>query len=213
MNLFVSYISHHTTVNMMADANATHHEGRYDVCLCFRATDTAGTRGLTGNLYDALREKSFSVFMGEEGQSQERGEYTSPSLLKALEGSRISIVVISQNFAASPYCLDELVQILECTKTKGKQVLPIFYDMNTQGRWYGQVLNVHRSSQKVRKWYLALSAVNSSQKMHFETGYVCCVCDFDDISYYLSSTIFFFNLYLLLLESFQKQTLTLESWF
>lgn len=173
MNLFVSYISHHTTVNMMADANATHHEGRYDVCLCFRATDTAGTRGLTGNLYDALREKSFSVFMGEEGQLQERGEYTSPSLLKALEGSRISIVVISQNFAASPYCLDELVQILECTKTKGKQVLPIFYDMNTQGRWYGQVLNVHRSSQKVRKWYLALSAVNSSQKMHFETGYVC----------------------------------------
>jgi len=47
------------------------------------------------------------------------GEEISPSLLKAIEESAISIIVLSKNYASSQWCLDELMKILECRKTRG----------------------------------------------------------------------------------------------
>jgi uracil phosphoribosyltransferase len=42
------------------------------------------------------------------------GEEISSALLKAIEESAISIIVLSKNYASSRWCLDELVKILEC---------------------------------------------------------------------------------------------------
>ncbi|XP_050233474.1 disease resistance protein RPP2B-like isoform X3 [Mercurialis annua] len=47
--------------------------------------------------------------------------------MKVIEGSRISVIVFSKGYASSPWCLDELVKILECREKMDQIVLPIFY--------------------------------------------------------------------------------------
>jgi hypothetical protein len=42
-----------------------------------------------------------------------RGEEISPSLVKAIEDSMLSVIIFSQNYASSKWCLDELLKILE----------------------------------------------------------------------------------------------------
>lgn len=41
----------------------------------------------------------------------------------------ISIVMFSENYASSSWCLNELIKILEC-RNNGQLVLPVFYKMD-----------------------------------------------------------------------------------
>ncbi|XP_059455242.1 disease resistance protein RUN1-like [Corylus avellana] len=97
----------------------------YDVFLSFRGKDTRKT--FTAHLYAALRRNGINTFIDNKLRS---GEEISPTLLKAIEESQISIIVLSKNYASSGWCLDELMKILECRKTKGQQFLPLFYDVD-----------------------------------------------------------------------------------
>lgn len=56
-----------------------------------------------------------------------KGEDISPSLLRAIEESRISLIVFSKYYANSSWCLDELVHIMKCRDKLGQMVFPIFY--------------------------------------------------------------------------------------
>ncbi|TKY45877.1 Disease resistance protein RPS6 [Spatholobus suberectus] len=47
--------------------------------------------------------------------------------MRAIKGSRISIVIFSTRYASSRWCLNELVKIMECRRTYGQVVLPVFY--------------------------------------------------------------------------------------
>lgn len=88
---------------------------RYDVFLCYQGEDT---RSFTEYLYYVLRDKRFITFMstgGSKSYENNEGEISS-SVLKALEESRISIVILSYNFASSASCLNELVKIIECKR-------------------------------------------------------------------------------------------------
>ncbi|XP_010068378.2 disease resistance protein RUN1-like [Eucalyptus grandis] len=62
--------------------------------------------------------------------SLERGLEIGPAINEAIEQSRSAIVVISQTYASSPWCLEELVKILECMEKKGHLVFLIFVDVN-----------------------------------------------------------------------------------
>ncbi|GLT53804.1 hypothetical protein SLA2020_270500 [Shorea laevis] len=97
----------------------------YDVFLSFRGEDTRKT--FTAHLYAALRRNGINTFMDNKLRS---GEEISPALIKAIEESEISIIVLSKNYASSRWCLDELMKILECRKTRGQNVLPLFYDVD-----------------------------------------------------------------------------------
>uniref|UniRef100_A0A7N2ML65 ADP-ribosyl cyclase/cyclic ADP-ribose hydrolase n=1 Tax=Quercus lobata TaxID=97700 RepID=A0A7N2ML65_QUELO len=57
-----------------------------------------------------------------------RGEEIEPELLKAVETSRIALVMFSKNYATWDWCLDELVKIMDCKRVLKQRVLPIFYD-------------------------------------------------------------------------------------
>ncbi|KAJ4822384.1 hypothetical protein Tsubulata_019499 [Turnera subulata] len=46
----------------------------------------------------------------------DKGQELAPSLLKAIEDSKLSIVIFSQDYASSKWCLDELAHIMECNK-------------------------------------------------------------------------------------------------
>nr|AGH33842.1 resistance gene-like protein [Cucumis melo] len=99
---------------------------KFDVFLSFRGEDTRG--GFTDHLYKALTQKGISTFRDEN--EIEEGEDISSNLLDSIEASRFAIVVVSENYASSRWCLEELVKIFECEEKLGMDVLPIFYKVD-----------------------------------------------------------------------------------
>lgn len=154
------------------------HEWSYDVFLSFRGEDTRTS--FTGSLYHGLHQKGINVFIDDE--KLRRGEQISPSLLTAIEQSRISIIVFSQNYASSTWCLDELVKILECCKTKGQLVWPVFYHVDPsfvrhQTGSFGTAMAKHEVTfkgdvEKLRKWKRALFDAANLSGWSLEKGYV-----------------------------------------
>jgi hypothetical protein len=147
----------------------------YDVFLSFRGLDTR--YGFTGNLYQALSNKGIRTFIDDE--ELQRGHEITPSLLEAIEESRMAIVVLSKNYASSSFCLHELVKILDCIKWKGTLVCPIFYDVDPsdvrkQTGSYGEALAMHteRFSDCLPKWKIALRQVANLSGWHFKIGYL-----------------------------------------
>ncbi|KAK2657299.1 hypothetical protein Ddye_010351 [Dipteronia dyeriana] len=98
---------------------------KYEVFLSFRGGDTR--YNFTSHLHEALCNKKIQTFIDYELR---RGDEISPSLIKAIEDSHLYIVIFSQGYASSRWCLDELVKILECKKMYGRIVMPIFYEVD-----------------------------------------------------------------------------------
>ncbi|KAM7474447.1 hypothetical protein LguiB_021690 [Lonicera macranthoides] len=98
----------------------------YDVFLSFRGVDTRKT--FTDHLYTALDQQGFCIFRDDD--EMEKGENLKSELEKAIPQSKSSIIVISENYASSTWCLDELVMILERRKSSNHLVLPVFYHID-----------------------------------------------------------------------------------
>ncbi|XP_052191628.1 disease resistance protein RPV1-like isoform X2 [Diospyros lotus] len=137
---------------------------KYDVFLSFRGADTRND--FVDHLYSALHQKV--IFTFKDDQRLERGESISPALLKAIEESRFAVVIFSENYASSKWCLEELVKILECQKKRALTVLPVFYkvdplDLRKQRGSVGEAFTKHKQDsseekekQKVQRWRNAL---------------------------------------------------------
>ncbi|KAK2985216.1 hypothetical protein RJ640_010505, partial [Escallonia rubra] len=101
--------------------------GAYHVFLSFRGEDTRET--FLGHLYTALVGSGLHTFRDDD--EIERTENIKSELEKAIQQSRSSIVVFSQNYASSKWCLDELVTIVERRKRAPQFVLlPVFYHVD-----------------------------------------------------------------------------------
>ncbi|KAH9782904.1 ADP-ribosyl cyclase/cyclic ADP-ribose hydrolase [Citrus sinensis] len=99
----------------------------YEVFLNFRGEDTRAI--FTCHLYDALsKRKKIRTFIDDE--ELRRGDEISPALLNAIQGSKISVVIFSTDYASSKWCLYELVEILECKHTNGQIIIPVFYGVS-----------------------------------------------------------------------------------
>jgi hypothetical protein len=99
---------------------------RHEVFLSFRGEDTRAS--FTSHIYASLKNEGIKVFMDDD--SLQRGDRISTSLNRAMEESQIAVIVFSRNYADSRWCLDELVKIMECHRTIGQVVLPVFYDVD-----------------------------------------------------------------------------------
>ena len=97
--------------------------GNFDVFLSFCGKDTR--HNFTDHLYKALIRERIRTF--RDGEELRRGEEIAGELLKAIEESRVCLVILSKNYAHSRWCLDELAKIIEYRKEMGKLVFPIFY--------------------------------------------------------------------------------------
>ncbi|KAF5459630.1 hypothetical protein F2P56_019566 [Juglans regia] len=147
----------------------------HHVFLSFRGIDTRNT--FTAHLYDALCRRGINTYIDEK--DLERGESISPKLLKVIEESMISIIVLSPNYASSTWCLEELTKILECKETKKQIVLPVFYHVdpseirNQKGR-FGEALTRHqerfKENTKVQRWKTTLQEVANLAGEHLENG-------------------------------------------
>ncbi|XP_059631687.1 proline-rich receptor-like protein kinase PERK12 [Cornus florida] len=146
----------------------------YDVFLCFRGSDTR--LSFIDFLYKALVEHGLSTFIDEN--QLRKGEYIGSELLKAIEESRVSIIVFSKNYASSRWCLQELVKIMECRKTLGHNVLPVFYDVDpsnvrSQSGVYAEAFARHKErfgDYRVLSWRAALIEAANLSGWHFQNG-------------------------------------------
>ncbi|XP_062076341.1 disease resistance protein RPV1-like [Humulus lupulus] len=143
-------------------------KNKYDVFICFRGEDTRCN--FTSHLHKALSNNSLQVYMDER---LERGDEISSALLKAIEDSKLSVIVFSENYASSRWCLDELVHILRCKERDEQIVVPIFYhvspcDVRKQLGNFGVVFGelekrFKNNSDRLTQWRTALtSAANLS---------------------------------------------------
>ncbi|KAI9073772.1 hypothetical protein K1719_044269 [Acacia pycnantha] len=98
---------------------------KYDVFISFRGSDVRF--GFLSHLRKELHEKQIDVY---DDERLERGEEIVPALFEAIEGSMMSLVIFSKDFASSKWCLEELVKIMECKETNEQIVIPVFYDID-----------------------------------------------------------------------------------
>ncbi|KAG7543216.1 P-loop containing nucleoside triphosphate hydrolase [Arabidopsis thaliana x Arabidopsis arenosa] len=99
---------------------------RYHVFSSFHGPDVR--RGFLSHLHNLFASKGITTF---NDQKMERGNTIGPELIQAIRESRVSIVVLSKNYASSSWCLDELLEILRCNEEDdGQIVMTIFYDVD-----------------------------------------------------------------------------------
>ncbi|CAK7328799.1 unnamed protein product [Dovyalis caffra] len=149
----------------MASTGSSSPQWEYDVFLSFRGKDTRDK--FTSHLYSNLEQARIEAYMDD--RELERGKSIEPALWKAIEDSRFSVIVFSRNYASSPWCLDELVKIVECMKEMGQTVLPVFYDVDPsevaeQKGNYKELFIEHEQNfrndlEKVRRWKDCLATV------------------------------------------------------
>ncbi|CAL5378188.1 unnamed protein product [Camellia sinensis] len=130
------------------------------VFLSFRGKDTRKT--FTDHLYTALVQVGIHTFRDDE--EIEKGENIELELKKAIEQSRISVIVLSKDYASSSWCLDELVKILDCRKKFGHVIVPIFYgiepsQVRNQIGSLAEAFARQEDGLKVERWTQALTEV------------------------------------------------------
>ena len=136
----------------------------YDVFLSFRGEDTRFK--FTDHLYHALVDKEIITF--RDDKELKMGEPISLELLEAIKKSRIAVIIFSENYASSTWCLEELAKIVECWDRGILTVLPIFYhveptDVRHQKNTFAEAFAEHEmrfeNPKKVQKWRAALTNV------------------------------------------------------
>ncbi|XP_045814976.1 TMV resistance protein N-like [Trifolium pratense] len=138
-----------------SSSNTTPRE-KHEVFISFRSEDTRNT--FTSHLNGALKRLNIRTYIDNNLNS---GDEISNTLVRVIEEAELSVIVFSKNYAASKWCLEELMKILECKKTKGKMVVPIFYDVDpsnvrNQRESYAEAFAKHEKNfedkMKVQEW-------------------------------------------------------------
>ncbi|XP_039164316.1 disease resistance protein RPV1-like isoform X2 [Eucalyptus grandis] len=98
----------------------------YEVFLSFRGPDTR--QGFADYLFRDLIHARIMVFKDDE--ELDPGENVPDALVQSIKQSKISIPILSQDYANSKSCLMELAQMVECQEAGTQMVVPIFYNVS-----------------------------------------------------------------------------------
>ncbi|CAL1414243.1 unnamed protein product [Linum trigynum] len=136
---------------------------RHDVFISFRGSDVRHT--FVSRLRAALRREGVTSFADDDSRDLPRGENLKEAISRAIERSRLSVVVLSPNYASSKWCLDELVHIMRCctsTSRAGHVAIPIFYHLSPEevSGCYKEDLDRHKrrhTYERVDGWLRALA--------------------------------------------------------
>ncbi|WCJ30643.1 Disease resistance protein (TIR-NBS-LRR class) family [Euphorbia peplus] len=126
----------------MSSSNSTF---THDVFLSFRGSDVR--KGYIGHLYAALCREGIRTFLDEH--KIEYGQRIGPSCIKGILESRLVLVILSKDYATSPWCLEELNHIVKC-KELG-DVWCVYYgvdrfDVENVSGSYGDAIAEHERS-------------------------------------------------------------------
>ncbi|KAK7362071.1 hypothetical protein VNO77_04171 [Canavalia gladiata] len=140
-----------------SSSSINNREEKHEVFLSFRGEDTRKT--FTSHLHAALKRVEIKTYID---YNLERGDEISGTLLRAIEDAKLSVIVFSKNFATSKWCLDEVKKIIDCKKTRGQMVVPVFYNIepthvrNQTGTFANAFATHHQRfldrPNKVQKW-------------------------------------------------------------
>ncbi|KAG7536181.1 NB-ARC, partial [Arabidopsis suecica] len=144
----------------------------YDVFPSFRGADVRKT--FLSHFLKELDLKSIKPFKDSE---IERSHSIAPELIQAIRGSRIAVVVFSENYATSKWCLDELVEILKCKEELGQIVIPIFYALDPfhvrkQLGKFGEAFKktcLNKTEDEIQLWRQALTDAANLLGYHSHT--------------------------------------------
>ncbi|XP_040942845.1 TMV resistance protein N isoform X1 [Gossypium hirsutum] len=146
--------------------------GKYDVFLSFRGEDTR--QNFTDHLYAAFKRRGIITFRDDE--KLETGEAIAPELFKAIHESWCSVIVLSDGYCFSSWCLEELSEIIQQKNAKGHNVFPIFYyvDPSDLRKQTGKVQeaflkhenNFEDNKEKTQRWRSALTQVANIKGWH-----------------------------------------------
>ncbi|KAJ4723729.1 Disease resistance protein (TIR-NBS-LRR class) family [Melia azedarach] len=143
----------------MGTESSSSSSANYHVFLSFRGEDIRDN--FISFLFKELSEiKKINTFIGK---GIKKGERVSADRLNSIiEGSKISVIIFSEHYGDSKWCLDELVKILECKKRNGQIVIPVFYsvypsDVKEQKGRFGKAfgdnaIKFKKNPEKVQKW-------------------------------------------------------------
>ncbi|XP_020992150.2 disease resistance protein RUN1-like [Arachis duranensis] len=175
MFLVLAYLSHffigmdrNDVTQILQKAGCDVVQRPYDVFLSFRGKDTRSN--FMSHLHASLENASIYVFKDDDEEA--RGENISLSLLKAIGESRISIIILSPNYADSKWCLQELEDIMRCYNNQTQKVLPVFHhvdpsEVRNQAGRFGEAFEefIKKNPQnkvKEQDWRKALRDVGST---------------------------------------------------
>ncbi|XVF87722.1 hypothetical protein PTKIN_Ptkin18bG0143600 [Pterospermum kingtungense] len=150
---------------------------KYDVFLSFRGEDTR--KNFTDHLHAALKRKGILTF--RDDQKLETGKEIGPELTKTIQESWSSLIIFSQTYAFSRWCLDELAGIVQQNRERGHVVFPIFYDVdpsdlkNQTGR-VKEAFAKHAESYKedkvrIQRWRTALATAACIKGWHLKESH------------------------------------------
>ena len=130
-------------------------QGKYNVFLSSRGEETCFN--FTHHLFHALENQRIISFRDDEEHGM--GEFIS------------QVIVFSENYASSTWCMGELVQIIEC-RNGGQSVISIFYPPRmTFEEAFSKHKNLLKENiQKGDKWRVALRRVTKISRLHVEKG-------------------------------------------
>ncbi|CAJ1971891.1 unnamed protein product [Sphenostylis stenocarpa] len=148
---------------------------RHDVFISFRGEDTRSD--FTSHLHAALcRNSDMDTYIDYRIQ---KGDEVWAELVKAIKDSTLFLVIFSENYASSTWCLNELVELMECNKQEDVDVIPVFYKIDpsqvrTQSGSYQKALAKHKKDGKVTKermqqWKGALCEAANLSGFHSNT--------------------------------------------
>ena len=119
---------------------------------------------------------SNGIYTFKDDRELEMGKPISQELLDAIEKSRIAVIIFSENYGSSTWCLEELAKIVECKDRGILTVLPIFYhvepsDVRHQRKTYAAAFLKHEerfqeNPEVVEKWRAALREVTNIVGKH-----------------------------------------------
>ena len=109
-----------------SSSSSSNQKWNYDVFVSFRGEDTRYK--FTDHLFAALDRSGIHSF--QDNRELETGENIWSKLEEAIQKSRIAVIVFSENFANSKWCLRELAKIMECKRNLQQIVLPVFYEVD-----------------------------------------------------------------------------------
>ncbi|CAL9239306.1 unnamed protein product [Arabidopsis halleri] len=133
------------------------------VFINFRGKDLR--KGFLSFLSPALKKEKINVFKDEQ---EERGKYLI-SLFDTIGESKIALVIFSEGYCESHWCMDELVTIKEYMDKNRLKIIPIFYRLELDvvkdltgkfgNNFWNMVDKYQPEPEKLHKWTEALFSV------------------------------------------------------
>ncbi|KAL0792995.1 hypothetical protein Bca101_064372 [Brassica carinata] len=141
----------------------------YDVFPSFSGEDVRVTF-----LSHFLKELDRKLIISFKDNEIERSLSLDPELKLAIKESRIAVVIFSEKYASSSWCLNELLEIIKCREECGQMVIPVFYRLDPshvrkQTGDFGKIFKEtckNKTEQVIIQWSRALTDVANTLGYH-----------------------------------------------